>query len=140
MRAKENYVVGIGEALWDVLPDGKKIGGAPANFAYHVSQFGLQSLVVSAIGDDKLGNEIMETFRSKELNVLMEKVPCPTGTVQVQVDGAGQYSVYGTALPACQEYMCRLLWLLGPAQRRVPRDYQFLFGCHARRQGTIQDI
>lgn len=89
MRAKENYVVGIGEALWDVLPDGKKIGGAPANFAYHVSQLGLQSLVVSAIGDDKLGNEIMETFRSKELNVLMEKVPCPTGTVQVQVDGAG---------------------------------------------------
>lgn len=43
-------VVGTGEVLWDILPDGKKIGGAPANFAYHVSQFGLQSLVVSAIG------------------------------------------------------------------------------------------
>ena len=47
-----NYVVGMGEALWDVLPEGKKIGGAPANFAYHVSQFGLPSCVVSAVGED----------------------------------------------------------------------------------------
>ena len=42
-------IVGMGEALWDVLPEGKKIGGAPANFAYHVSQFGFDSRVVSAI-------------------------------------------------------------------------------------------
>lgn len=49
MATKRNYVVGIGEALWDILPEGKKIGGAPANFAYHVSQFGLQSRVVSAV-------------------------------------------------------------------------------------------
>ena len=40
----------MGEALWDVLPEGKKIGGAPANFAYHVSQFGFDSRVVSAVG------------------------------------------------------------------------------------------
>ena len=43
---ENTIVVGIGEALWDVLPEGKKIGGAPANFAYHVSQFGLDSLTV----------------------------------------------------------------------------------------------
>lgn len=89
MRAERNYVVGIGEALWDVLPDGKKIGGAPANFAYHVSQFGLQSLAVSAIGDDELGNEIVGNFRGKALNVLLETVSYPTGTVRVQVDAAG---------------------------------------------------
>jgi fructokinase len=41
---ENTIVVGIGEALWDVLPEGKKIGGAPANFAYHVSQFGLDGL------------------------------------------------------------------------------------------------
>ena len=58
-------IVGIGEALWDVLPEGKKIGGAPANFAYHVSQFGLPSCVVSAVGDDTLGKEIIENFTSK---------------------------------------------------------------------------
>ena len=50
-----DIVVGMGEALWDVLPEGKKIGGAPANFAYHVSQFGLPSRVVSAVGNDPLG-------------------------------------------------------------------------------------
>ena len=45
-------IVGMGEALWDVLPEGKKIGGAPANVAYHVSQFGFDSRVVSAEGRD----------------------------------------------------------------------------------------
>lgn len=89
MTTNKNFVVGIGEALWDVLPEGKKIGGAPANFAYHVSQFGLQSRVVSAIGDDKLGDEIIKNFHEKHLNVLIEKVAYPTGTVQVQLDDAG---------------------------------------------------
>lgn len=58
-------VVGIGEALWDVLPEGKKIGGAPANFAYHVSQFGLDGRAVSAVGEDKLGTEIWKTFMKR---------------------------------------------------------------------------
>lgn len=89
MRTRRNYVVGIGEALWDILPEGKKLGGAPANFAYHVSQFGLQSRVVSSIGDDKLGNEILENFQDKGLQTLIEKVPYPTGTVQVQLDTEG---------------------------------------------------
>ncbi len=89
MKTKRNYVVGIGEALWDVLPEGKKLGGAPANFAYHVSQFGLQSRVVSAIGEDKLGNEILENFQGKGLHTLIEKVEYPTGTVQVQLDNEG---------------------------------------------------
>lgn len=91
----ENYVVGMGEALWDVLPEGKKIGGAPANFAYHVSQFGLPSCVVSAIGDDAFGREIVENFTSKGLNQLIAEVPYPTGTVQVEIDPAGipQYEI-----------------------------------------------
>lgn len=85
----------MGEALWDVLPEGKKIGGAPANFAYHVSQFGLPSCVVSAVGDDALGNEITENFVSKGLNHRIETVPYPTGTVQVEIDQAGipQYEI-----------------------------------------------
>lgn len=89
MRTKRNYVVGIGEALWDVLPEGKKLGGAPANFAYHVSQFGLQSRVASAIGEDKFGNEILDNFQGKGLHTLIEKVEYPTGTVQVQLDNEG---------------------------------------------------
>ena len=82
-------VVGMGEALWDVLPEGKKIGGAPANFAYHVSQFGFPSCVVSAIGDDALGKEIIENFTSKGLDQLIAEVPYPTGTVQVEIDQTG---------------------------------------------------
>ena len=91
----KDIVVGMGEALWDVLPEGKKIGGAPANFAYHVSQFGLPSCVVSAVGADPLGKEIIENFTSKGLNQLIEEVPYPTGTVQVEIDPAGvpQYEI-----------------------------------------------
>ncbi|MBD5268254.1 MAG: carbohydrate kinase [Bacteroides sp.] len=85
----KNYVVGMGEALWDVLPEGRKIGGAPANFAYHVSQFGLPGIVVSAVGDDPLGDEILENFDSKGLTHKVDKVPYPTGTVQVELDRDG---------------------------------------------------
>ncbi|MDE6291620.1 MAG: carbohydrate kinase [Muribaculaceae bacterium] len=85
----KDLVVGMGEALWDILPEGKKIGGAPANFAYHVSQFGLPSCVVSAVGDDSLGKEIVENLTSKGLNQLISVVPYPTGTVQVELDEAG---------------------------------------------------
>ncbi|MDE6321110.1 MAG: carbohydrate kinase [Muribaculaceae bacterium] len=90
-----DIVVGMGEALWDILPEGKKIGGAPANFAYHVSQFGLPSCVVSAVGHDALGKEIIENFTSKGLNQLIAEVPYPTGTVLVEVDQAGvpQYEI-----------------------------------------------
>lgn len=86
---QDTIVVGMGEALWDVLPDGKKIGGAPANFAFHVSQFGFGSRVVSAVGNDKLGEEILSTFREKHLEGIIEQVPYPTGTVQVEIDNAG---------------------------------------------------
>lgn len=91
----KDYVIGIGEALWDVLPEGKKLGGAPANFAYHVSQFGLNGLAVSALGQDALADETEEEFRKKGLNYHMERVPFETGTVQVTLDpqGVPQYEI-----------------------------------------------
>ena len=85
----KDLVVGMGEALWDMLPEGKKIGGAPANFAYHVKQFGLDSCVISAVGNDDLGNEIVDNFDTKQLNHNIERVAYPTGTVQVEIDQAG---------------------------------------------------
>lgn len=90
-----DIVVGMGEALWDVLPEGKKLGGAPANFAYHVSQFGLDSRVVSAVGEDALGAEILDNFSRKGVKYLIDTVPYPTGTVQVEIDQAGvpQYEI-----------------------------------------------
>jgi putative fructokinase len=79
----------MGEALWDVLPEGKKIGGAPANFAYHVSQFGFDSRVVSAVGNDDLGDEILKVFKEKQLKHQLQTVNYPTGTVQVTLDDNG---------------------------------------------------
>ena len=91
----EKIIVGMGEALWDILPEGKKIGGAPANFAYHVSQFGLKSCVISAVGDDTLGDLIVENFKEKGLQHIITKVPYPTGTVLVEIDQTGipQYEI-----------------------------------------------
>ena len=89
------YVVGIGEALFDCLPEGRKLGGAPANFAYHVSQFGLNGCAISAIGDDELGEEIVETFEKVDLRYVLPRVEQPTGTVKVTLDSKGvpQYDI-----------------------------------------------
>lgn len=82
-------VVGMGEALWDCLPQGKQIGGAPANFAYHASQLGCEGYVISAIGNDDLGNEIQSIFDSRNLKSILQRVDYPTGTVQVTLDCNG---------------------------------------------------
>ena len=84
-----NIIVGLGEALWDVLPEGKKLGGAPANFAYHTRQFGLNSMAVSAVGEDKLGDETLAALDEKGLEYHIARVPYPTGTVQVTLDEGG---------------------------------------------------
>ncbi|WP_042011792.1 carbohydrate kinase family protein, partial [Capnocytophaga cynodegmi] len=91
----KNIVVGLGEILWDVFPERKILGGAPANFAYHASQFGFEGYVVSAVGSDVLGHEILRSLKRKELNALVETVDFPTGTVQVTLSGAGipQYEI-----------------------------------------------
>ena len=85
----KRYIVGLGEALWDVLPEGKKLGGAPANFAYHAAQFGLQTIAISALGEDPLAEETIEALKEHNLNYLMPRVPYPTGTVQVTLAEGG---------------------------------------------------
>lgn len=82
-------IVGLGEALWDCLPDGSKLGGAPANFAYHASQFGNEAYAISAIGNDALGDQTLKEFEEKHLKYVMPRVDYPTGTVQVELDEEG---------------------------------------------------
>ena len=91
----KRYIVGLGEALWDVLPEGKKLGGAPANFAYHAAQFGLDTIAISALGEDKLAEETIDALKEHNLNYLMPRVPYPTGTVQVTLtdDGIPTYDI-----------------------------------------------
>jgi fructokinase len=85
-------VVGLGEVLWDLLPGGKKFGGAPANFAYHAKAFGAETHVVSCVGRDALGDEILQHLDSLQLHreyVGLDESH-PTGTVSVELDAAGK--------------------------------------------------
>jgi fructokinase len=88
----EYTIVGLGEILWDMLPSGKQLGGAPANFAYHAAALGNHAFTVSAIGRDSLGDEIIQTL--DKLNLSTEYIQIdpdhPTGTVDVKLDPFGQ--------------------------------------------------
>ena len=85
----KKVIVGIGEILWDMLPSGKALGGAPANFAYHAMRLGEEGWAVSAVGDDALGREIPDIVASKKLNSLIALSDKPTGTVEVELDARG---------------------------------------------------
>jgi fructokinase len=69
--ASENasVVVGLGEVLWDLFPEGKQLGGAPANFAYHAQALGARGLAVSCMGDDELGRAIVEQLTARGLDM-----------------------------------------------------------------------
>ena len=92
MGRRKPIVVGLGELLWDVFPGGRRLGGAVTNFAYHAQVLGGRGIVVSCVGDDESGREIVE--RLAELDLTREFVAVdanhPTGTVTVQVDGGGR--------------------------------------------------
>lgn len=90
MEAKR-YVVGLGEVLWDLLPDGRKLGGAPANFAFHAGRLlgPDNAIAVSALGEDALAAETVAALHKHGLNALLPRVPFPTGTVQVTLSDGG---------------------------------------------------
>jgi fructokinase len=81
--------VGLGEVLWDLLPAGKQLGGAPANFAFHAQQLSAEGLVVSAVGRDALGEEIKARLAQLGLSSNLHISDLPTGTVSVKLDAAG---------------------------------------------------
>ena len=124
----KNIVVGLGEILWDVFPTRKVLGGAPANFAYHISQFGFNGYAVSAIGNDLLGKEILTSLEKKKLNYLIETTDYPTGTVQVTLCGAG-IPHYESG----KEHESSLFRVAGTAKRSIAYDYQKVHRSNARR-------
>ncbi len=86
---KDFFAIGIGEILWDLLPEGKMLGGAPTNFAFHIHQMHVNSAIISAVGKDPLGDEILRTIKGKNLVSLIQTNEKPTGTVSVTLDEAG---------------------------------------------------
>jgi len=84
-------VVGVGEVLWDMLPQGPQLGGAPANFAFHAQALGARAAVISRVGDDPRGREILQRFSDLGLagETVQVDAAAPTGTVTVDLSGDG---------------------------------------------------
>jgi fructokinase len=90
-------MLGLGELLWDVFPDGKRPGGAPANFAFHAAQLGHDAAVISRVGEDQLGNELLIHLKTNDISTELVQIDDqkPTGAVQVEVapDGTPKFTV-----------------------------------------------
>ena len=162
----KRYVVGLGEVLWDVLPEGKKLGGAPANFAYHAGQFlGMDNTIaVSALGEDALAEETIEALKEHGLNYMMPRVKYPTGTVQVTLSGDGipayeiKENVAWDNIPYTAEIAeiaknCRAVCFGSLAQRNItswatirqflddtPEDCMKIFDINLRQQFYSKDV
>lgn len=89
---KRFTVVGLGEVLWDVFPDGPRFGGAPANFACHAAMLGAEAFMVSQVGSDELGDQAIAELRDHGVHTdaVGRATDRPTGTVQVALDEAGK--------------------------------------------------
>lgn len=85
-------ILALGEVLWDLLPSGKQLGGAPANFTFHCRCLGADARLVTRIGGDDLGREVLERFRLLGLptDTVQMDPDAPTGTVDVTLDPGGQ--------------------------------------------------
>jgi len=92
MLNKRHIVVGLGELLWDLLPAGEQLGGAPANFAYITSLLGDEGIPASRLGRDSLGADAIRRLGELALptDFIQQDADHPTGTVKVEVDRAGQ--------------------------------------------------
>lgn len=87
-------VISLGELLWDMLPTGKRAGGAPVNFAYHAAQSGAEGYAISAVGEDALGDELIEAAKSAGINAVLQRNEWPTGTVDVALtNGIPEYTI-----------------------------------------------
>jgi len=84
-------VIGIGEVLWDLLPAGRQLGGAPANFAFHAGALGAQAGAITRVGRDALGRDIQCRLEELRLpaNLVQTDETSPTGTVTVELAGEG---------------------------------------------------
>ena len=130
----DEIIIGIGEILWDKLPDGKRLGGAPANFAWHIAQAGLDGCVVSAIGNDEAGDEILHTLQHKNLHHLLARTPYPTGSVDVELDPQGipRYQIHEQVAWDCLPFTSQLETL-------AIRTRAVCFGSLAQRNAVTRD-
>jgi fructokinase len=98
MKKERPIVIGVGELLWDLFPSGRQLGGAPANFAFHAQQLGAKGYIISAVGNDENGNEILRLLVQKGMDTgfigQLDKIPTGTVTVDLDSHGIPVYSVH----------------------------------------------
>lgn len=103
---KKSQIVCFGEVLWDVLPTGKIAGGAPMNVAFHARQLGLSAKMISRVGADELGSELLHFFNMKGVETTLVQIDAeqPTGVVLVELDAAGTPS-YDIVQPSAWDFI-----------------------------------
>jgi fructokinase len=123
-------VVCFGEILWDFLPDGLYLGGAPLNVAYHLHRLGRPVDIVSSLGIDVLGDEVIRRLEQWRLptGAIIRDFVRPTGYVRATLNSAGE---------ARYEFAANVAWdeiLLNPtAKTRLSQAQAFVFGSLAQR-------
>lgn len=139
MTLESPLVLGIGELLWDMLPDGKQCGGAPANVIFHLNRLGINSVLVSAVGNDPSGNELLDFLKNKNICTdFIGRNQLKTGIVNVTLDnGIPQYEI---CRPAAWDNI-----VFSTSLRNIlPRVSAVIFGTLAQRdprsRKTIREI
>lgn len=126
-------VVGIGELLWDLLPGGRKLGGAPANFAYHAQMLHMDACIVSCVGADDPGRDLLDRLGKLGLTTdfITASAAHPTGTVSVELTGNGipNYTIHENVAWDCIPWTPTLPALASSAQA-------VCFGSLAQRETT----
>ncbi len=132
MRRK-HIVIGIGELLWDVLPSGKKAGGAPVNFAFHAIKAGAEGYAFSAVGNDSLGDELLGLLEENQIACCVERVGYPTGTVDVDLkEGIPQYTI-------CEEVAWDYIPLTEEMKKIADRADAISYGTLAQRNKVSRE-
>ena len=137
-------VISLGEILWDMLPTGKRAGGAPVNFAYHASQNGAESFAISAVGNDELGTELLSDAHKAGINTLVQTNEYPTGTVDVALtNGIPEYTIVENVAWDHIKLTDELVEAvskaehLGSALPRIPRHHRRTAQAHQGRRSEV---
>jgi fructokinase len=149
---KPFVLLGLGEVLWDLLPGGKQLGGAPANFAYHACALGGRGVVASCVGDDDLGREILAKLDALQVDrsAVATDGEHPTGTVSIDVDDQGRpnYTIHeGVAwdfIPAGADLLATAAradaMYFGSVAQRAPVSRRTIRRCLAAARGDCLRI
>lgn len=136
MKPANTNIVCFGEVLWDLLPSGKIAGGAPMNVAYHASQLGIEAKMISKVGNDDLGNQLIEFLNLKGVDTSWVDLDnsFPTGTVKVTLDTKGSPS-YEIIAPVAWDY----IHVNEKNKKAVQNADAFIFGSLAVRNETSRN-